>query len=116
MKLNYYISSLSNDREMHSVYSDGIIIGELFIETYDNYNILFNFEITESYRGIGLGDKFLKKFLNKTKKLTYLHVDEDNIAAIKLYEKNGFVFCHEKLKTKRYEPIKRKGIKLLSTN
>ena len=48
------------------------------------------FEIIISKRNCGKGDILLKELINKLQKDITLEVRENNIPAIKLYEKNGF--------------------------
>ena len=49
------------------------------------------FEIENSHRNCGKGDLLLKYLINLVQKDITLEVKEDNIPAIKVYEKNGFV-------------------------
>ena len=69
-----------------------------FIETGDAY--LNNVEILNSYRGLGLSKKLLHKAYqvvkgNNFKSIT-LDVADDNVVAIGLYEKEGFLFTGNK--------------------
>ncbi len=62
---------------------------------------IWNVEIKEKYRGIGLGSQMMKEcveFLRKDPSnptRAYLYVNVDNIPAIKIYEKAGFVMTED---------------------
>jgi RimJ/RimL family protein N-acetyltransferase len=59
----------------------------------------FGISIDKKYRGKGLGsllmDEVLNESIKKLKKMKYIYLEvfAENIAAIKLYEKKGFVRC-----------------------
>lgn len=59
----------------------------------------FGLSIDKRYRGKGLGNMLMDEVLNESKKklkklkYIYLEVFAENVAAIKLYEKKGFVKC-----------------------
>lgn len=58
----------------------------------------FGLSIDKRYRGKGLGNMLMDEVLNASKKIKkmrciYLEVFAENIAAIKLYEKKGFIKC-----------------------
>ncbi len=66
------------------------IIGYLYYsDIYDRAEIN-QFEIIEKYRKQGKGQLLLETFIKMINKDITLEVKEDNIPAIKLYEKNGF--------------------------
>ena len=67
------------------------VIGYLYYsDIYDRVEIN-QFEIEESTRNSGKGNLLLKEMINRVNKDITLEVREDNIFAIKLYEKNGFI-------------------------
>ena len=67
------------------------IIGYIYYsDIYDRCEIN-QFEIDSIHRNSGKGDLLLKYLINLVKKDITLEVREDNIPAIKVYEKNGFV-------------------------
>lgn len=67
------------------------IIGYLYYsDIYDRAEIN-QFEIEESERNSGKGNLLLKYLIDTVKKDITLEVREDNISAIHVYEKNGFV-------------------------
>jgi ribosomal-protein-alanine N-acetyltransferase len=52
---------------------------------------LHNIEVLPQFRGQGKGYELMQKFLTKCKGSVFLEVATKNTAAIKLYEKCGFV-------------------------
>lgn len=67
------------------------IVGFLYYSIiYDRIEIN-QFEINKIHRNCGKGKKLLEYFLNIVDKDITLEVREDNIPAITLYEKNGFI-------------------------
>lgn len=79
-----------------------IIMGYTHVDYYKKY--WFGIYIDEKYRGKKLGGLLLKYTLNQKKINSindiYLSVDSDNINAIALYKKNGFIIdkeLHDKL-------------------
>ncbi len=64
------------------------------IDTYDQMEIT-NIVVKKEERNKGIGDILLKELIKLSKKRNalYLEVNENNITAIKLYEKNGFKKC-----------------------
>ena len=67
------------------------IIGYIYYsDIYDRAEIN-QFEIEESTRNCGKGNLLLKEFLKRVQKDVTLEVKEDNLVAIRLYEKNGFI-------------------------
>ena len=67
------------------------IIGYIYYsDIYDRAEIN-QFEIDSIHRNCGKGNILLKELINKLQKDINLEVKEDNIPAIKVYEKNGFV-------------------------
>ncbi len=70
---------------------DGETIGYSAVD-FGDYNYLFGLFIAEKYRGQGLGTRFVHDLMVKTANQYpfKLGVDSDNIAAIKIYQHNGF--------------------------
>ncbi len=72
-----------------------------YIETrtlYENTDII-NVFVEESHRRQGIGSLLLKKVIDDNKnKVIMLEVKEDNVSAIKLYEKFGFKKISERKK------------------
>lgn len=62
---------------------------------------LYNFEIDSEYQGKGYGSKFMDKVVKSIKRLfpnndgIYLSVFKDNINAVRIYSKVGFVVIKE---------------------
>ena len=67
------------------------IIGFIYYsEIYERIEIN-QFEIKKEYRNCGFGNIFLNEFIKRVNKDITLEVNINNIAAIKVYENNGFV-------------------------
>lgn len=67
------------------------IIGYIYYSDIYERCEINQFEIESIHRNCGKGDILLKKLINLVKKDITLEVKEDNIPAIKVYEKNGFI-------------------------
>ena len=67
------------------------IIGYLYYSDIYERAEINQFEINSIHRNCGKGDTLLKYLIDTIKKDITLEVKEDNIPAIKVYEKNGFV-------------------------
>lgn len=67
------------------------IIGYLYYSDIYERAEINQFEINNIHRNCGKGDLLLKYLINTLKKDITLEVKEDNIPAIKLYLKNGFL-------------------------
>ncbi len=67
------------------------VIGYIYYsEIYERVEIN-QFEISSIHRNCGKGNKLLKHLIELVNKDITLEVKKDNIAAINLYEKNGFI-------------------------
>ena len=67
------------------------IIGYIYYSDIYERAEINQFEINSIHRNCGKGNILLKELINKLQKDITLEVKEDNIPAIKVYEKNGFV-------------------------
>lgn len=67
------------------------IIGYIYYSDIYERCEINQFEIDSIHRNCGKGDLLLKHLINLVKKDITLEVRENNIPAIKVYEKNGFV-------------------------
>ena len=67
------------------------IIGYLYYSDIYERAEINQFEINNIHRNCGKGNLLLKEFLFFIKKDVTLEVKEDNLVAIRLYEKNGFI-------------------------
>ena len=67
------------------------IIGYIYYSDIYERCEINQFEIENSHRNCGKGDLLLKYLINLVQKDITLEVKEDNIPAIKVYLKNGFV-------------------------
>lgn len=67
------------------------IIGYLYYSDIYERAEINQFEINNIHRNCGKGNLLLKEFLKRVQKDVTLEVKEDNLVAIRLYEKNGFV-------------------------
>ena len=67
------------------------ILGYIILyDTLDSFD-LFEIAVKNDHRNQGLGTKLLKALFVKTDKDIFLEVNEINVKALGLYEKNGFV-------------------------
>ena len=67
------------------------IIGYIYYSDIYERCEINQFEINSIHRNCGKGNLLLKYLIDTVKKDITLEVREDNIPAIKVYEKNGFV-------------------------
>ena len=67
------------------------IIGYLYYSDIYERAEINQFEINSIHRNCGKGNLLLKEFIKTVDKDITLEVKIDNVPAIKLYEKNGFV-------------------------
>lgn len=87
-----YIQWILSNKKKYKIFN--IIEDEKIIATayYDNYNCyILNLAVMESFRGKGYGSILLNHILDKyPKDMITLHVREDNLNAIRFYEKWDF--------------------------
>lgn len=67
------------------------IIGYIYYSDIYERAEINQFEIETLHRNCGKGNLLLKEMIETVKKDISLEVKKDNISAIKLYEKNGFI-------------------------
>lgn len=91
-KINNYVNSkISKQINNYKIIkSDNKIIGCLLVEKHLDGVILDEIFIEEEYRNNGIGTKIINDVLSNYC-IVYLWVYKDNINAIKLYEKLGFL-------------------------
>lgn len=94
--------------EYYFYYSDNDLIGYAFLqqpgpgihpvleEPMNGRIQVWGVEILEKYRGQGYGYKMLSQILDNDHEY-FLRVQKDNIAAVKLYQKLGFIFYKENI-------------------
>lgn len=70
---------------------DNKVIGYIYYSDIYERAEINQFEIEEIHRNSGKGNLLLKEMINRVNKDITLEVREDNLYAIKLYEKNGFI-------------------------
>ncbi len=70
---------------------DQEIIGYIYYSDIYERAEINQFEINSFHRNCGKGDLLLKEMIKTVDKDITLEVREDNIPAIKVYEKNGFI-------------------------
>ncbi|MGA1845886.1 ribosomal protein S18-alanine N-acetyltransferase [Deferribacter abyssi] len=69
-----------------------LLVGFIVIWDFGSEVDIANIAVSKSYQGQGIGGKLLKFILNsKRNAVFYLEVEENNIAARKLYTKFGFI-------------------------
>lgn len=73
------------------VKEDNKVIGYIYYSDIYERAEINQFEIEEIHRNSGKGNLLLKEMINRVNKDITLEVREDNLYAIKLYEKNGFI-------------------------
>ena len=85
LKENNFSLGLFNNNEL-----DGFLMGDLIsIENITEYEILLIY-VNKEKRNLGHASKLLINVSSKKLEKIYLEVAENNLGAIKLYEKNGF--------------------------
>ena len=70
---------------------DQEVIGYIYYSDIYERAEINQFEINSFHRNCGKGDLLLKEMIKTVDKDITLEVREDNIPAIKVYEKNGFI-------------------------
>ena len=95
---NSFISKEIIEKELNNnpfgkvlVLKEDKIIGYIYYSDIYERAEINQFEIDSIHRNCGKGDLLLKYLINLIKKDITLEVKENNIPAIKVYEKNGFV-------------------------
>lgn len=94
------------NRILDAFYRKHLTIPESFYDASDYFDKVFNYPkvgintcnvvVHEDYRGLGIGDILIKKIIQISGYSPLeLVVIKDNIAAIRLYQKNGFVAVDE---------------------
>ncbi|WP_297634581.1 GNAT family N-acetyltransferase [uncultured Clostridium sp.] len=92
---SYYIDELSI-----FIYYNNLSVGYAQIIKKKGRFFLVNFGILKEFRKLGLGEKFLAHMCNLAYKYEikelYINVDENNLSAINLYMKAGFIYVNNK--------------------
>ena len=89
--------NLGNYKIKYNYIENNNILGFIIIEITDVINIIDVFTY-EEYRNKGICTKLLKYIINKYNKKFMLEVRIDNIKAINLYKKLGFIVIHKRIK------------------
>lgn len=89
---DYLINEFNNNpyAKVLILEEDNKVIGYIYYSDIYERAEINQFEIEKSTRNSGKGNLLLKEMINRVNKDITLEVKEDNIYAIKLYEKNGF--------------------------
>ena len=104
-----YADKLDRFAEVYCAYKDDMIFGLLVlyandIENREGYISLIG--IKKDFEHMGLGTYLLNEAMNiaGTKGMKYikLEVDNDNLHAVKFYERNGFCVCGETGNNSKY--------------
>ena len=93
IKKDYILNELSNNPfgKIIILKEDNEIIGYIYYsDIYERVEIN-QIEINFIHRNCGKGDFLLKRLIESVDKNIYLEVNVNNIPAIKLYKKNGFI-------------------------
>ena len=95
-KINNYVTSevpkLIND--YCNIVVDNKVIGCLLLTNKDDGILLDEIYLEEEYRNKGIGTNIIKEVINNNN-IIYLWVYKENIQAISLYKKLGFVVIEE---------------------
>ncbi len=93
--INYVKSSIPEQiNNYKNIIFNDVNIGCLLVERYLDGIIINELYITEEFRGLGIGSSILSEIINAND-LVYLWVYKDNVRALNLYQKLGFMIKKE---------------------
>lgn len=96
-KHKQYISNLieSTDRDQYFYVVNSTKVGYIREDRYEDYTEL-SYVISPDQQGKGYGVKMMAKYLELNKGIFVCNIKEDNIASIKMVERNGFHLSNKK--------------------
>ncbi len=96
-KINNYVNKTITKQicEYKNIVLNNIVIGSFLITKNENSLLLDEIFIEKQYRNKGIGTSIIKGVVSKSNNNVYLWVYKDNIKAIKLYKKLGFLIKEE---------------------
>ncbi len=96
-KINNYVNKTITKQicEYKNIFLNNIVIGSFLITKNENSLLLDEIFIEKQYRNKGIGTSIIKGVVSKSNNNVYLWVYKDNIKAIKLYKKLGFLIKEE---------------------
>ena len=96
-KINNYVNKTISNQifEYKNIVLNNIIVGSFLITKNENGLLLDEIFIEKQYRNKGIGTSIIKGVVSKSNNNVYLWVYKDNIKAIKLYKKLGFLIKEE---------------------
>jgi len=101
---NYVIMAVpKNINDYSNIVIDDKVIGSLLVTKEKDGVLIDEIFIEDEYRNKGLGSNIIKNIINKNKAV-YLWVYKENIKAINLYKKLGFI-VEEETKTRYYMKV-----------
>lgn len=95
-KINNYVNSEIPKKLFNYklIIVDGNIVGSFLIDKYKDGILLDEIFLEDKFRNLGIGSNIIYKTLLKNK-IVYLWVYKENIKAINLYKKLGFLILEE---------------------
>ena len=92
---NYVESHIPKDiDDYYNIVVDGKVVGCLFVVNKDDGKLLDEIYLEEDYRGLGIGTDIIKNVL-KENDIVYLWAYKDNVRAVSLYKRLGFVVIED---------------------
>ena len=93
--INYVFNDINKEYgNFKMIIVSNIIIGIVGVIDYEDGKMIDEIFIEEDFRNMGIGSDIIEKIVNETEKV-YLWVYMDNVRAVKLYKKIGFVIIEE---------------------
>lgn len=92
---NYVESHIPKDiDDYYNIVVDGKVVGCLLVVNKDDGKLLDEIYLEEDYRGLGIGTDIIKNVL-KENDIVYLWAYKDNVRAVSLYKRLGFVVIED---------------------
>lgn len=92
---NYVENHIPKDiDDYYNIVVDGKVVGCLLVVNKDDGKLLDEIYLEEDYRGLGIGTDIIKNVL-KENDIVYLWAYKDNVRAVSLYKRLGFVVIED---------------------